>query len=81
LKAVLLHNGNVVLSIPVGYAAHTKETYENMKFFSTEIRYDEFQWKICGDLKVTAILLGMQLGYAKYCCFLCQWGIRARNFH
>ena len=31
LKAVLLHNENMLPSIPVGYAAHMKETYENMK--------------------------------------------------
>ena len=33
LKAVLLHNENMLPSIPVGYAAHMKETYENMKNF------------------------------------------------
>ena len=31
LKAVLLHNENMLPSIPVDYAAHMKETYENMK--------------------------------------------------
>ena len=31
LKAVLLHNGNTVPSIPVGHSVHTKESYENMK--------------------------------------------------
>jgi hypothetical protein len=30
LKAVLLHNGNQHPSIPVGYAVHMKETYENL---------------------------------------------------
>ena len=30
LKAVLLHNKNMLPSIPVGYAAHMKETYENI---------------------------------------------------
>ena len=29
LKAVLLHNGNALPSIPIGYAVHIKETYEN----------------------------------------------------
>jgi len=29
--------------------------------------------KLYGDLKVVALLLGMQLGYTKYCCFLCEW--------
>jgi len=44
LKAVLLHNRNTFPSILVGYTAYIKETYENMKFLLTEIRYDEFQW-------------------------------------
>jgi arabinogalactan endo-1,4-beta-galactosidase len=30
LKAVLLHNGNVLPSIPVGYAVSMKESYDNM---------------------------------------------------
>lgn len=38
-----------------------------------KIKYDEFKSKLCGDLKVVALLLGMQLGYIKYCCFLCKW--------
>ena len=36
---------------------------------------------ICGDLKVVAILLGMQQGYTKYCCFLCEWDSRDRTSH
>ena len=27
------------------------------------------------------ILLGMQGGYTKYCCFLCEWDSRARDKH
>jgi len=38
-----------------------------------KIKYDEFEWKLCGDLKVVAPLLRMQLSYTKYCCFLCKW--------
>jgi hypothetical protein len=26
-----------------------------------------------GDLKVIAHFLGLQLGYTKSCCFLCEW--------
>jgi len=33
------------------------------------------------DLKVVAILTGLQLGYTKYCCFLCEWDIRDRKSH
>ena len=39
LKAVLLHNKNMLPSIPVGYAAHMKETYENTKKFLQCINY------------------------------------------
>lgn len=81
LKAVLLHNGNSLPSIPVGHAVHMKETYANMKLLLEAIRYKDHQWQICGDLKVIAILLGMQLGYTKYCCFLCEWDSRARSSH
>lgn len=33
LKAVLLHNGYNLPSVPVGYGAYMKESYEAMKFF------------------------------------------------
>ena len=41
LKAVLLHNENTLPSILVGYAAHMKETYENMKNFLQCINYEQ----------------------------------------
>ena len=52
-----------------------------MKVFLNSINYNEHKWKMCGDLKVIAILLGMQLGYTKYCCFLCMWDSRGRSSH
>jgi len=81
LKAVLLHNGNICPSIPVGYAAHMKETYENMEMLLKHIQYSKYNWNICGDLKVVALLLGMQLGYTKYCCFICEWDSRVKELH
>jgi len=42
-----------------------KESYEIMKLLLGKIKYDEFKWKLRGDLKVVALLLGMQLGYTK----------------
>ncbi|XP_076307323.1 uncharacterized protein LOC143223336 isoform X2 [Tachypleus tridentatus] len=72
LKAVLLHNDNVHPSIPVGYVAHTKETYESMEMLLKYIQYNKYNCNICGDLKVVALLLGLQLGYTKYCCFICE---------
>jgi len=40
------------------------------------INYDKFKWHICGELKVTALLLGLQQGFTKYCCFICKWDSR-----
>jgi hypothetical protein len=68
LKAVLLHNGNTLHSIPVGHSVHNKCSYENMKIPFEAIYYDKFKWQICGDLKVIALLLGQQQGFTKYCC-------------
>ena len=46
LKAVLLHNKNMLPSIPVRYAAHMKETYENMKNL---LQYIQYCWQLCGN--------------------------------
>ena len=81
LKVVLLHNGNKYPSVPLAQAVNMKESYESMKLLLGTIKYDEFKWKLCGDLKVVALLLGMQLGYTKYCCFLCEWDSRDKKNH
>ena len=41
LKVVLLHNGNVFASIPVGYSVHLKERYENLEFILDKINYED----------------------------------------
>jgi len=81
LKTVLLHNGNTLPSIPVGHSVHSKESYENMNILTEAINYDKFKWQICGDLKVIALLLGLQQGFTKYCSFICEWDSRARSLH
>ena len=58
-----------------------KESYESMKLLLGKFKYDEFKWKLRGDLKVVALLLGMQLGYTKYCCFPCEWDSRDKKNH
>ena len=79
LKVVLLHNGNKFPSVPLAHAANMKESYESMKLMLGKIKYEEFKWKLCGDLKVVGLLLGMQLGYTKYCCLLCEWDSGTRR--
>jgi hypothetical protein len=81
LKAVFLHNGNIHPSIPIGHAVHLKETYENMELPLRKVQYDKYKWHIRGHFKVIGILLVLQSGYTKYCCFLCDWDSRARTIH
>jgi len=81
LKAVLFHSGNTLPSIPVGHSVHNEESYENMKILMEAINYDKFKWQICSDLKVIALLLGLQQGFTKYCSFICEWDSRDRSLH
>lgn len=81
LKAVLLHNGNMYASIPVGHSVHMKESYENLEIVLNKIDYSAHGWMICGDLKVLCMLLGQQGGFTKFPCFLCEWDSRARDQH
>ena len=81
LKAVLLHNGNKLPSIPLAHAAGMKETYNNMKLLLEKIKYKEHNWNVCCDLKVLSLLLGLQLGYTNFYCFLCEWDSRDRKNH
>ena len=62
LKVVLLHNGNRFPSVPLAHAPNMKENYESIKLFLRKIKYDEFKWKLCGDLKVVALLLQCSFG-------------------
>jgi len=68
-------------SVPLALAANMIESCESMKLLLGKIKYDEFKWKLCGDLKVVALLLGIQLRYIKYCCFLCEWDSRNKKNH
>jgi len=81
LKLILPHNRNKFPSVPLAYATNKKESYESMKLLLGKINYGEFNWKLFCDLKVVALLLGMQVGYTKYCCFLCEWDSRGKKNH
>ena len=52
-----------------------------MKILMEAINYDNFKQQICGDLKVIALLYGLQQGFTKYCCFICEWDSRVRSLH
>ena len=55
LKAVLLHNGNDLASIPLAHSTKLGENYFNMEYLLRKINYQKFKWKICTDLKVVTI--------------------------
>ena len=40
-----------------------------------------YKWNICADLKVTALLLKLQLGYTTFPCFVCEWDSRDKAHH
>ncbi|GBM31594.1 hypothetical protein AVEN_198457-1 [Araneus ventricosus] len=60
-----------------------KETYETLKHMlsSIEFEYSKHSWHICADLKVIAVLVGLQAGYTKFFFFLCQWDSRDIKKH
>ena len=81
MKVVLLYNGSDVPSVPVGHSTEMSENYENTKMLLKLIKYHEYNWLICADLKVVALILEHQGGYTKFPCFLCFWDSRADASH
>jgi hypothetical protein len=51
--------------VSLAHAANITESYENMKLLLEKIHYEKYNWNIYGDLRVTALLLGLQLGFTK----------------
>jgi len=78
---VLLHNRNKFPSVPLVHAANMKESHENMKLLLEKIQYEKYNSNICGNVRVTVLLLGLQLGYTKFCCSLCERDSRDRKYH
>ena len=81
LKCVLLHNGNIFGTVPIGHSVHLREEYNDIKLVLDLLKYQEHNWIICVDLKMVNFLLGQQRGFTKYPCFLCLWDSRAREKH
>ena len=81
LEAVLLNNGNMFSSIPVGHSVEMKESHKSMELLLSALNYQEHKWLICGDLKAVGIILGLQGGYTKYPCFLRLWDSCADDQH
>ena len=63
-------------SLPLAHSVLFKETYENVKTALNVLKYDQYNWKVIGDFKMKAFLMGMQGGFTKYPCYLCLWDSR-----
>lgn len=76
LKAVLLFHDNSLKPVPVFYGIEMKEEYDTIKDILEKINYAEHNWRLSCDLKVVALVSGMQGGWTKFNCFICQWDSR-----
>ena len=66
INFVLLHNGNCYPSMSIAYSTIFKETYYILQLILDKLNYHSHLWYVCADLKVVALLRGLQLGYTKY---------------
>ena len=81
LKAVLLHNGNKLPSIPLANLAHLKEDYCSINLLIKALKYDQYGWEVIVDFKMIALLTGIQGGFIKFQCYLCLWDSRDTKKH
>ena len=81
LEAVLQLYGNAYSSVPLAHSVHMKKSYENMDQLLSLLDYKKSKWHVCGDLKVIGLVLGMQPGYTKVCCFLYERNNRNETNH
>jgi hypothetical protein len=70
LKSVLLRDGNKLPSESLAHGADIKEFYERIKLLLEKIKCEKYNWNHRGDLKIFALLLGLQLGRTEF-FFLC----------
>ncbi|KAL4719083.1 hypothetical protein ACJJTC_002119 [Scirpophaga incertulas] len=66
---------------PICLLCFNEGDLDNLGAVLRAIKYEDFKWQICGDLKMIAILMGLQGGFTKYCCFLCLWDSRDQKQH
>ena len=81
LKAVLLHNGNIYLSLPMAHSVHLKDDYTSVKMLLGALKYDDYGWEVIGDFKMMSFLMGLQGSFTKFPCFLCLWDSRDTTAH
>src|SRR5699024_11011478 len=60
LKAFLVHNDNRLPIVLIAYGKGINETNETISEIVNLIKYEEHRWLICCDLKMVALLFGIQ---------------------
>lgn len=85
LKFALIHREpNPLLrkpSVIIGYSFGQAEKYEFLRFALDTFRYNDFNWKVCCDLKVVGLLNGLKGGFPRHMCHLCLFEGRKRETH
>ena len=79
LKAFLVHNDNELPIVLIAYGRGLKETHEVISKFVELIDYESHKWLIVCDLKMIALLFGMQQGYVQHMCVYCTWQSRTKD--
>jgi hypothetical protein len=69
-KAVILHNENSKPSTQIVHSVHLKEAKDKMKILLEANQYNFQQWGMCGNLKMTGMLMGMDGGFRNFCSLL-----------
>lgn len=81
LKAVLIHKQKQFPAVPIAYSQEIDESYKSMERIFEKIQYNEHQWDVRSDLKVVALVTGMQTGNTKFSCCLCEFDTRSTEEH
>ena len=81
LKAILLYDTNTCSSIPLANSVQMKENYENVKILLSALQYAQYNWEVIGDFKMVVFLMGLQGGFTKFPCYLCNWDSRSTALH
>ena len=81
LKCALLHNGNKYGTVPIDHSTVLKEQQDDIRTVMDLLKYHQHGWIICVYLKMVSFLLGQQIGYTKFPCFLCLWDSRDHENH
>ena len=80
LESCIAAQENIKPFIPKAHSVYLKESYERRSpsgSYSVQCLHMEHLLR----LKVVGILMGMQGGFTKYCCFLCLWNSLATKEH